>query len=302
MPGDSPIKAKAAKPKVRRLQPAKAAQKESQETAPLGACFSDRWTSVVRQLRATCIEANQESVGGLRTACRELRDIFGLIEAVIGADPLRKLAKSNEKFARRCSKIQSLDQQIQLLDQIVDQQWDPKLLESLKEKQVHQVARLHEKVQAENLEGLVSHFELLQALVVAAYDNKHSSTVLNPYFESVSAAQKFWEQLDFDNLNLLEKARLHLEKVRSQATFLQELGLLDTSVESVEQINSLFQASGQLLEIENLLRRAERSWAKKAPNREHQLKLIAKLSKNRQQQSSTLKVPVSWSGLLKVRS
>lgn len=301
MPGDSPTKARAAKPKVRRLQP-KATQKESQEAAPLAACFSDRWTSVVRQLRATCVEVNQESVGGLRNACREMRDVFGLIEAVIGLDPLRKLAKTNEKFARRCSKIQSLVHQIQLLDQLVDQEWDPKLLDTLKEKQVNQVARLHEKVQAENLEGLVAQFELLQALVVAAYDNKHSSSVLNPYFESVSAAQKIWEQLDLDNLTLLKEARLHLEKVRSQATFLQELGLLDASVESVEQINSLSQASGQLLEIENLLRRAERGWAKKAPNREHQLKLIAKLSKNRQQQASTLKLPVTWSGLLKVRS
>lgn len=302
MPGDSPTKAKVAKPKVQRLQPAKAAKKQSQETAPLGACFSDRWTSVVRQLRATCIEANQESVGGLRLACRELRDVFGLIEALIGLDPLRKLAKSNEKFAKRCSKIQSLDQQIQLLDQMVDPEWDPKLLESLEQKQVHQVARLHEKVQAENLEGLVGHFELLQALVVAAYDNKHSSAVLNPYFESVSAAQKCWEQLDFDNLDLLEKARLHVERVRSQATFLQELGLLDASLENIEQLNALFQASGQLLEIENLLRRAERSWAKKAPNRDHQLKLVAKLSKSRQQHSSALKLPVGWSGLLKVRS
>jgi hypothetical protein len=304
MKPDTTSHPKSTKARVRRTKPAPVAQIEADvaATAPLGVCFSDRWTALVRHLRAVSIEANQESVAGLWRASGELCDVFSLIEGVIGLAPIKKLSDATKKIYRRCGKIQSLDGQIALLLQVVDSEWDPSLLDSLKDKQVRQVGNLHTKVQAKDLDGCAVRFELLEALVVAAFDRKQSSVLMNPYFESVSRAQKRWEQLDPEDFEQVKAASLQLASLRSQSVFLQELGLLETVNETAIELETIIQSSSQMLEIEGLLCRAERRWAKKPPNREHQLKLVAKMFKLGQQGAAGLQAQINWAALLKVRS
>ena len=253
--------------------------------ADIRRAFWERSAQFLDYLHRSQSELSEENVHELRVGCRRLGAVLELVGELIGARPIRKLSKQLKQIRRACGELRELQVHLDML------QSDP-LLQGFHEahgahlpKLLKGVSKTLNKFSAGKLEKKL---ELLDSLVSALIEgaepgsHDHLAMLSHPFIETRAYAEYATQHMDLETTATVHAVRLALKKMRYQAEFLEEVGVIQGTPGVWEAVRAFHKAAGSLQDLETLTRIIDVHWVNFPPARDVQLKVLGRLWKERQ--------------------
>lgn len=238
----------------------------------------------------------------LRVTGRRLESTLGMLGALIGTDPVRKLKSDIKTIRRSLGDLRDLQRQLEVLAE------EPLLDEYLTERsgQLPKTIRKAEKKLAKARPNKIEkQLELIDALVAALLQEsegeQNAREVLhNRVWETLLRAMARAEEVDPDHSFSYHPLRIAMKRFRYEAEVYAAAGwptALDDN-EGWDRLKQLHNALGTLQDIEVLACHLDLYWAESPPVREMQARLVNRFLKERNQALSRVNLhDLDWEQL-----
>jgi len=251
----------------------------------LRATVQERGQRFIDWLRLAQQELTTENVHQMRVSSRRFSSTLGLLGALVGEAPIRKL-RQEIRAARRClGGLRDLQRQLEWLAD------EPLLDEYLTEvaadlpKVVKKASKKLAKVSVRRLE---KRLENVDGLLAALLEEDNAEEVVRELvsrhiWESLLRAMSHAEEVDPDHSFSYHPFRIALKTFRYQAEVYQQAGWrsqLDES-DGWAKLKELHEALGQLQDLEVLSCHLDHHWAAFPPIRDAQGRIVNRMLKDR---------------------
>lgn len=266
--------------------------------------FHGLWRSMMKLFKLAQRETELEIVHRLRVQSREMESVLQLFRFALGPGDVRPCLRWVKQLRRAARRVRDLDVQVALIQYIWGSTNESENLQELVDfllvERKRCAVKMRRRLGKLSPELLERDFSRLQDRLGRFLKHGPAAPFVSRYLNTLLRAQQMDQECVREVVisDEMHDLRLQLKQLRFMGQFLSTLGQVHLDSQAFEAIRRFHRACGYLNDAEQLNRSFDRFCAQsRQPNREFQLRILARLMKYRNSLRADLMIEFDWTAL-----